>query len=127
MPLPITSVFAAALSLLLVALAFPVVIRRAKLAQSFGDGGDPFLHRAIRSHGNLAEYAPTFLVLLGLLEAGGTAPQRLIGLGVAFLASRALYVAYFYGKQLLPLRIVAFWSTVLPIIVGSVFLLLQAR
>ena len=121
-PLPVTFVFAAALGLLLVAQALPVVVRRAKLHQPFGDGGDASLERAIRAHGNLAEYAPMFLLLLALAEIAGAQALHLYLLGGLFLFSRAVYLAYFFGWQILPLRIVAFWSSVLPVAGAAILL-----
>ncbi len=65
MMLPTTFSLAA---LLLIGLAVPVVVHRARLTLPFGDGGDPTLTRAIRSHANLTEYAPVLLALLELAD-----------------------------------------------------------
>jgi uncharacterized protein len=55
-------------ALLLLALAYNVGSRRGAQKQlQPGDMGDPVLTRAIRAHGNYAEYAPMVLLLLLIL------------------------------------------------------------
>ena len=122
MSIPITFTFAASLGALLVAFAFPVVVQRAKRGQPFGDGGEGALLRAIRAHGNFTEYAPLLLVLVALLELGGASETWLLVIAGVFLLSRALYALYFYVRTSLPLRIAAFWATVLPIAGASTLL-----
>ena len=88
MILPITSLTAAALALLLLALAVETVSKRLKLKAAFGDADDRGLIAATRSHGNLAEHAPIVLIMLGLLEYGGTNATMLTALAGAFVVGR---------------------------------------
>ena len=55
------------LGLLYLVLAGWVVRHRYRAKVGIGDGGDPALARAVRVHGNFAEYVPLTLVLLLLL------------------------------------------------------------
>ena len=59
------------LGLLYLALAGLVVRHRYRAKAGVGDGGDPVLARAIRVHGNFAEYVPLALFLLLLLALAG--------------------------------------------------------
>ncbi len=88
MPLPITSMTAALLALLLLALAIQTVRKRLALKAAFGDAQDPGLIAASRSHGNLAEHAPIVLIMLGLLENGGANASVLTAFAGAFVAGR---------------------------------------
>ena len=88
MPLPITSATAAAVALLLLILAIQTVRQRLRTKQAFGDGDNPALVSAIRSHGNLAEHAPIVLIMLGLLENAGANPTILTCVAAVFVAGR---------------------------------------
>lgn len=73
MELPIiTFRYLALLALIHSALAITVVALRFRLRVAFGDGGHEILHRAIRAHGNLSEYLPLAVLLVGSLEILGT-------------------------------------------------------
>lgn len=61
--------YAAVLGLIYVGLSFRTIALRRKQRLSLGDGGDKALNRAIRVHGNFAEYVPIGLILLFLLES----------------------------------------------------------
>ncbi|MGB0504807.1 MAG: MAPEG family protein [Pikeienuella sp.] len=124
MEIEITATYAAAIGILTAGLGFATVIKRAKTGISWGDGGDFGLQRAIRAHGNLTEYAPVFLIILFLLENAGASATWLHGLGVAFVFGRLVSALYFWVAQKFILRVIALWGAVLPIIVGSVVLLI---
>ncbi len=89
----ITSLYAGLLGLWFLALSVRVVQQRTVPGGvGLGDGGDATLLRRIRGHGNFAEYAPLSLILLGLLEYGGTLPVWALHLlGLALLVSRVLH------------------------------------
>lgn len=73
MELPIVTLrYLALLALIHSALAITVVRLRFRLQVAFGDGGHEILRRAIRAHGNLSEYLPLAVLLVGSLEALGT-------------------------------------------------------
>ncbi|MDX1487077.1 MAG: MAPEG family protein [Acidiferrobacterales bacterium] len=91
MTLPVTSLLAGVFALFMVPLSLQVSMRRAKLGVSAGDANDETLRRRIRAHGNFIEYAPIALIVVGLIEFGGTAKPLVVGLAVAFFLSRTLH------------------------------------
>lgn len=90
----ITPVYAALLAVLFFALSVRIVSLRRRLRVAVGDGGEPELLRAIRAHGNFAEYVPLTLLLLALAESQGNPPLLLHALGLALLAGR---IAHAWG------------------------------
>ena len=60
---PITTLYAALLALLLIALAGLVVRGRIRHHIDLGTGAQGEIEPQVRAHANLAEYAPVFLVL----------------------------------------------------------------
>ena len=89
----ITAVFASLLTLMFIRLSFNVIQLRTKNKISLGSGGIDALDRAIRAHGNFAEYVPLGLVLMGALELNG-APSGL----VAVLGTLLILGRYFHAK-----------------------------
>jgi len=88
-----TAVFASILALMFIKLSFNVIGFRRKNKVSLGAGGVDELERAIRAHGNFAEYVPLGLFLIGALELNG-APWVLVAvLGALLVAGR-----YFHAK-----------------------------
>lgn len=87
----ITAFYAALLAILYAGLAAWVVAGRVGGDVLHGDGGDEFLGKRIRSHGNFAEYVPFALLLVGLLEASGGAPWLVRALLVVLLVARLLH------------------------------------
>lgn len=84
----ITALYAGLLAILYLVLAGRVVAQRRRARVGLGTGGDTALERAVRVHGNFAEYVPLFLVLLLLAELGGAAGTFLHALGAAFFLAR---------------------------------------
>ncbi len=84
----ITAIYGGLLGVLYLALCWQVVDRRRQAKVGLGTGGDPALERAVRVHGNFAEYVPLFLVLLLVAELNGAAAWVLHALGGVFLLSR---------------------------------------
>jgi uncharacterized membrane protein YecN with MAPEG domain len=84
----ITALYAGLLGLLYLLLCGFVVKQRRRAKVGLGTGGDTALERAVRVHGNFAEYAPIFLVLMLVAELGGGASGLLHGLGIAFVLAR---------------------------------------
>ncbi|MEP0521376.1 MAG: MAPEG family protein [Hyphomicrobiales bacterium] len=125
MQFEITAIYAAALGILTAGLGISTVVVRAKLGISWGDGDNFSLQRAIRAHGNLIEYMPVFLVILMILENTETSSNWLHGLGATFLAGRVVSALYFWVAQKFALRVIALWCAALPILAGSVLLLLN--
>lgn len=91
MQVSITSLYAALLGLLFVALAGLVVRARWKYRTGLGIGTEPGMERAVRVHANFVEYVPLALVMLLLAELGGARPLLLHACGGVLLASRLLH------------------------------------
>ena len=92
MTLPITALTAAICAIMLLATAIATVRARFRTQAAFGDGGDAKLISASRSHGNLAEHAPLFVILTGLLEMADASHWPLTALAVLFLGARAAHI-----------------------------------
>ena len=90
--LPITSLVTALVASVLVALSLYVSFRRIKVQVQTGYGGDDPLRRRARAQGNFIEYAPIFLLLLALNEAGGAATPLLWTLSGLFGLGRLFHV-----------------------------------
>ena len=88
--LTVTALYTGSLALWFMVLSYRVVGRR-RAGVSLGDGGDPGMLRVVRGHGNFAEYVPLALIMLGILELGGTSLIVLHVLGLALLAGRLLH------------------------------------
>jgi len=87
----ITSLYAALLSLLILALSANVIKIRFKDRVSLGDSGNSNLQKAIRAQGNATEYIPIALILLLLLELN-KAHWGLLHLGgIGLLTGRLLH------------------------------------
>ncbi|MDC0003294.1 MAPEG family protein [Porticoccaceae bacterium] len=86
--IPITSIFAAILSLLLIVLSVRVGIVRYHKKIWLLDGGDEKLTRTLRVQGNFIEYVPISITLLALVELGGASSMLVWGLGAGLLLSR---------------------------------------
>lgn len=84
----ITALYAGLLGILYMFLCWQVVAQRRRAKVGLGVGGDTALERAVRVHGNFAEYAPLFVVLLLVAELNGGAPVPLHVLGGAFVLAR---------------------------------------
>ena len=87
----ITPLYAGLLGILLLVLSYGVSRERMKRKVTIGDGEFPTLHRAIRAHGNLIEYAPFALILMLLVELEGFSDGIVHGLGITLVAGRVLH------------------------------------
>ncbi len=90
MSLTVTALYAGSLALWFLVLSYRVVGHR-RAGISLGDGGDPGMLRVVRGHANFAEYVPLALIMLAILELGGTSLIVLHVLGLALLAGRLLH------------------------------------
>jgi len=101
----VTAIHAALLLALFLVLTFRVFAERYRAQVMIGTGGDARLERAMRVHGNFAEYVPLFLVALLAAELCGVAPVALHAAGAAMLAGRALHAAGMWcAPDIRPLR-----------------------
>ena len=89
----VTAIFASILALMFIKLSLDVIGVRRKNKVSLGVGGVDELERAIRAHGNFAEYVPFGLFLIGALELNDAPLELVAPLGVLLIAGR-----YFHAK-----------------------------
>ena len=87
----ITGLYAGILAILFAALAARVGILRGKLGIPLYYGDNQELGLAIRQHGNLAEWAPPAIIVIGLLEMSGAPVWAIHSLGGAFLFARLVH------------------------------------
>ncbi|MEL7283104.1 MAG: MAPEG family protein [Pseudomonadota bacterium] len=71
---------------------------RSRSQQSIGIAGDATLERLVRRHGNLAENAAIFLVVLALFELLFGASAFVWGIGLVFLVARLLHIIGFSNE-----------------------------
>lgn len=89
--LPITLTIAAAAALINIWIGERVGRLRRLHHISIGAGGNELVETRMRAHSNFAEYAPVFLILLGLVELAVGSPLWLWILGVLFIIGRILH------------------------------------
>ena len=89
--MPVTALLTGIFALMMVSLSVPVSLRRRALAVAYGDGGDRWLGRLIRAHGNFAEYAPLLLIVLAMVEIADAPKPFVWTLAAAFLLCRVLH------------------------------------
>lgn len=87
----ITALYAAPLAFLFVILSMRVVAARRQAKVALGDGGDAALRRAMRAHGNCAEYVPFALVLLAVAEVGHVSIYALHAIGLMLVVGRFVH------------------------------------
>jgi uncharacterized membrane protein YecN with MAPEG domain len=83
------AVFLAVLQMLLLGYT---ALGRGKFRVGLGDGDNPAMLKRIRMHGNLAENAPLFLILLGLVEISGQWALYLPWIVIAFAIMRVSHL-----------------------------------
>lgn len=87
----VTSIIAAALTIIFIKLSFAVIGLRRKNKVGLGSGGHEDLERAIRTQGNFAEYVPIGIILIACLELNG-APWWLVAIpGIALIIGRLIH------------------------------------
>jgi uncharacterized protein len=92
----ITSIYAAILAVMMIALSAHISMMRAKTNTSILDGGNKDLAVRIRRHGNFVESVPMILLLMALAELDGTGKTWLHASGILLIAGRILHA---YGLQ----------------------------
>jgi len=93
----VTLLYAGLNALILLTLAILTVRTRVQTRTDIGTNDNVSMTKAVRAHGNAAEYVPMALILIGALELAGAQPAFLHGLGVALTASRLLHAQGIYS------------------------------
>ena len=116
----ITPIYAGLAALLFVFLSVRVIRSRRFAKTGIGDGGDRTLQRAIRAHGNFAEYAPMVLILMALAELQDKSIYSLHFIGIVLLAGRAIHA---YGvsqePEQLNFRVTGMMMTFVALVSGA--------
>ena len=94
--LPITLTIAGAAALLNLWLSIRVSALRFRHRVSIGTGGDAVVETRMRAHANFTEYAPLFLILLGLVELARGSETWLWAVAIAFVLGR---LAHAFGMD----------------------------
>lgn len=97
-PVPITAVIAAVNALILLALAGVIPFKRLKTRVNLGTGDSDELLRAVRAHGNAAEYIPIALILLLILELFAAPAWLLWALGALLTLARLAHPYAIYRQ-----------------------------
>ena len=118
--LTITALYAGLLALLFFILSFAVIRLRGSEKIGLGSGGNVALERAIRGHGNFAEYTPLILLLLGIMELSEMPIWLLHLVGGLLLVGRLLHgYCFAFTENLPPARIAGMILTFSTLIIGA--------
>lgn len=93
MSVQVTAIYASLLAVIYIVLSYRVAQRRMRFQVGLGTGQNAELERAIRIHGNFAEYIPLALLLLAFFESGGGAALAVHLAGAGLLIGRLLHAA----------------------------------
>lgn len=91
--LPITTLLASAIALLMVVLSINVIKQRGISKVSLGESDDMALIRKSRAFGNLIEYAPIMIIMVGLAELQNGNWWLLFGVSALFFIGRLAHGA----------------------------------
>jgi len=117
--------YAAALAVMYVVLAVLVIRQRFKSRVGLGDGQQPALIKAVRIHGNFAEYVPLLLILLLTLEVQGAALWQLHLMGGLTLFGRVCHaIGLSKTSGTSAPRLIGMLSTFGALLCGAAFLVL---
>ena len=123
--MPVTLTLIGFIGLTYLAFGINVGIVRARTKTLLGPGEDPRLMRAIRAHGNLAEWAPVAVLLIAGMEYIGASETLLASLAGAYAFARICHgigLIREYGNPH-PLRAIGAFINVVVVGWGSVYLL----
>ena len=118
--LPITSLYAGLLGLVLLWLSIRVVRARVANEVSLGDGGHSELRVAMRGQANFVEYVPMAILLLGLAELNGASTPLLHALGTLLVVARIAHpLGLADAFEMVPARFLGTIITFAVLVVGS--------
>jgi len=122
--MPITPIFVALFTLMLLFLSVAVIRQRLQKQVSLGSDGHRGLEIAIRTHANFVEYVPMCLLLMWSIEQLTQNSHLVLILGEVLLLVRIAHVIGMrYPKKFFRLRQIGILGTFAVMIVGSFTLL----
>jgi len=132
--LPVTSIIAAILALMMFPLTMIVSFKRIEIGKSsgnlteaaIGDYDDDGLRRRIRAFGSFTEYVPMCLIMLALIEFGGESIVLLWSLGLALIAGRVIHVGGMLYANNPAFRATGMMLTYVAFVVPAIWLLYRA-
>ena len=92
MELPITTILASLSAIWLFVLSGHVIQQRRSAGVSLGAGDDPVLLRRTRAQANLTEYAPIFILMIGLSELQHGNAYVIATIASLFMSARLAHV-----------------------------------
>lgn len=120
MPLVYTPIYAAVLAVMFVVLSLNVIRCRLKGYWRDDHPKGQILHRAVRGHGNFAEYTPLALILIAMLELNGANAWAVNGIAGAFVLGRILHaIAFSTAQGMLKFRQAGTLLTLSSLLVGA--------
>lgn len=125
--MPITALYAALLTPVLLFLTFRVIGHRRAQRVEIGDGGDRELLRRMRVHANFIETVPMALILLALAESLKGPVLILHAIGLALLIGRLAH-AYALAQEphIMQLRVAGMVATLTAIIAAALVAFVKA-
>ena len=87
----ILALYAGVLGLMFFLLSARISLLRMRTKVLMGHADNPLLHRAVRAHGNFAEYVPLCLILIGSVAALGFSAWVIHALCLTLIAMRAAH------------------------------------
>ncbi len=119
--------FTGMLGLMFMFHAVRVILARRSAHVNLGVGDSDSLLRTVRIHGNFSEYVPLLLIIMALLELSAVSNMALYAFGSSLVAGRLLHFYGIYSPSTPGLaRVVGMVLTFIPLILGSVSLILLA-
>jgi len=86
-----TSLYAAILAIMLIALSLNVIIGRRKFSVALEDKNNIELKRRIRAQANFSEYSSLFIILSFMLEYNGSPTRTIHALAMIFIVGRLMH------------------------------------
>ncbi|BBL90440.1 membrane protein [Vibrio rotiferianus] len=96
----ITALYASALALMLIWLAFQVIKQRRSNKIAYADGGVESLQIARSAQSNASEYIPITLILMALLEYNGVSVLWIHLAGIVFVIGRVIHARGILAEDL---------------------------
>lgn len=122
--LPVTTYLAVSLSFWLLILSWAVIKTRKTTKTSLGQGDDQTLTRRVRAQANLTEYAPLFVILIGLSELQNGNIFVIAVLSLAFLVGRLAHgYALAFTKKTVLGRVGGIALSLMSMALGSIYCL----